>query len=156
VIASSVGLPAEFVREILERAEAVRREAGAADVSAGQLSCCVTHLRLPLLRNRSYLVGWEKRERGGRYYTRSLRENGCVVREYVGGGLVGEMASEADRIERERREAEERHHRREIECLEAFAAPVEELHEAAAVLALAHLIAAGYHRRKGEYRRAKR
>jgi hypothetical protein len=100
-------------------------------------------------------VGWEKRDRGGRYYTRSLRENGCVVREYVGGGLAGEMAAEADRIERERREAEELRQRRELERLEALSAPVEELYEAAAVLARAHLIAAGCHRHKGEYRRAR-
>jgi hypothetical protein len=78
-----------------------------------------------------------------------------VVREYVGGGLAGEMAAEADRIERERREAEELRQRRELERLEALAAPVAELHEAAAVLARAHLIAAGCHRHKGEWRRAR-
>jgi hypothetical protein len=100
-------------------------------------------------------VGWEKRERGGRYYTRSRRVDGRVVREYVGGGLAGEMAAEADRIERERRDAEELHHRRELERLETLFAPVEELHEAAAVLARAHLIAAGCHRHKGEWRRAR-
>ena len=78
-----------------------------------------------------------------------------MVREYVGGGLVGEMAAEADRRERERREAEKLRQRRELERLEALATPVEELHEAAAILVRAHLIAAGYHRHKGEYRRAR-
>jgi hypothetical protein len=78
-----------------------------------------------------------------------------VIREYVGGGLAGEMAAEADRVERERREAEELRQRRELERLEALAAAVVELHEAAAVLARAHLIAAGCHRHKGEYRRAR-
>jgi hypothetical protein len=100
-------------------------------------------------------VGWEERERGGRYYTRSRRVEGRVIREYIGGGLAGEMAAEADRIERERREAEERRQRQELERLKALAVPVEELHEAAAILARAHLIAAGCHRHKGEYRRAR-
>jgi len=100
-------------------------------------------------------VGWEEREREGRYYARSRRVEGRVVREYVGGGLAGETAAEADRIGRERRDAEELRQGRELERLEALAVPVVELHEAAAVLARAHLIAAGFHRRKGEYRRAR-
>jgi hypothetical protein len=100
-------------------------------------------------------MGWENRGRGGRYYTRSRRVEGRVVREYIGGGLAGEIAAEADRTERERREAEEQRQRRELERLEALSAPVEELHEAATVLTRAHLIAAGCHRHKGEYRRAR-
>jgi hypothetical protein len=100
-------------------------------------------------------MGWETRDRGNRYYTRRRRVEGRVVREYIGGGLAGGMAAEADRIERERRKAEEQRQKRELERLEALAAPVEELHEAAAVLARAHLIAAGCHRHKGEYRRAR-
>jgi hypothetical protein len=100
-------------------------------------------------------MAWEERGRGGRYYTRSRREGGRVVREYVGGGLVGEMAAEADRIEREQRDAEEARQKRELERLEALAAPVVELHEVAAVLARAHLLASGCHRHKGEYRRAR-
>lgn len=95
---------------------------------------------------------WEERERGGRYYTRSRREEGRVVREYVGGGLAGELAAEADRVEREEAEARRVRRRRELERLEAIAAPVLEVDEAAKVLARANLIAAGCHRRKGEWR----
>ena len=43
----------------------------------------------------------------------------------------------------------------ELERLEALCAPLEELSEAAGVLARAHLVASGYHRHKGEYRRAR-
>ena len=39
---------------------------------------------------------WEKRERGGLYYTRSRKVNGQVVREYVGGGALGELAALID------------------------------------------------------------
>jgi hypothetical protein len=100
-------------------------------------------------------MAWEERERGGPYYTRSRREGGRVVREYVGGGLAGRLASESDRIERERREERALEEKRAREKLEALAAPVLELEEAAAVLVRAHLIAAGCHRHKGEWRRAK-
>ena len=100
-------------------------------------------------------MAWEERKRGGRYYTRSRREGGRVIREYVGGGIVGELASETDRIRRERREAEQARRKRELERLEILAEPVLEVSEAAEVLARAHLIAAGCHRRKGEYRRVR-
>jgi hypothetical protein len=100
-------------------------------------------------------MAWETRERGGRYYTRSRREGGRIVREYVGAGIAGELASEADRIERELREAEEARQKAELERLENLAAPVLEVSEAAEVLARAHLVAAGFHRRRGEYRRAR-
>jgi hypothetical protein len=99
-------------------------------------------------------VAWEERERGGRYYTRSRREGGRVVREYVGGGLAGELAAEADR-KRELEEAQREREREDIERIKALAAPVLEVSEAAEILVHAHLIAAGYHRRKGEYRRAR-
>ena len=39
---------------------------------------------------------WEKRERGGLYYTRSRKVHGRVVREYVGGDALGELAALMD------------------------------------------------------------
>jgi hypothetical protein len=100
-------------------------------------------------------VAWEGRERGGRYYTRSRREGGRVAREYVGGGPAGELAAEADRQRRELQEAKREREKAELERLRALAAPVLEVSEAAEILARAHLVAAGYHRHKGEYRRAR-
>lgn len=100
-------------------------------------------------------MAWEERERGGRYYTRSRREGGRVLREYVGGGLAGELAAEADRERRELEEAQRKREREDIERIKALAAPVLEVSEAAEILARAHLVAAGYHKRKGEWRRAR-
>jgi hypothetical protein len=99
-------------------------------------------------------VAWEQRG-GGRYYYRTHWVNGRPVKEYVGGGLAGRLASESDRIDHERREAEKARHRRDLERLEALVAPAAELGEAAEVLARAELVAGGYHKHKGEWRRGR-
>ena len=97
---------------------------------------------------------WESRERGGLYYTRSRKEGGRVVREYVGGGILGELAARMDAEERQRREEEAASRREERERLEALVASVEELCEAAEVIARAALVASGYHRHnRGEWRK---
>ena len=99
-------------------------------------------------------MGWERRERGGLYYTRTRKEGGRVVREYVGGGILGELAARMDVEERRRREEEEANRGEERQRLDALAAPVEELCEAAEVIFRAALIASGYHRHnRGEWRK---
>ena len=110
---------------------------------------------LPLLRLPDFVtaMAWEERERGERYYTKSRKVGGRVVREYVGGDVVGELAARTDAEERERREAEAAEGRAEVQRVEELVAPVAELGEVAEALARAHLIAAGCHRHKGEWRR---
>jgi hypothetical protein len=105
------------------------------------------------------VVAWERRERGGSYYTRSRRRNGRVLREYVGTGPFAEIIAASDRTRRElnkaEREEEKDRQRHDRERLEALAAPIDELSEAAEVLVRAHLVAAGYHKYNGEWRRAR-
>ena len=99
-------------------------------------------------------MAWEKRERGGLYYTRSRKVNGKVLREYVGGGVLGEIAALEDECERRRREEEADFWKEEREQLEALAAPVDELCEAAETIAWAVLLAAGFRRHnRSEWRR---
>jgi len=70
-------------------------------------------------------------------------------------GVLGEIAALEDEYERRRREEEAAYWKEELEHLEELAAPVLELSEAAEILVRAHLIACGYHRHKGEWRRAR-
>ena len=95
-------------------------------------------------------MGWDK----GRYYTRSRKVNGRVVREYVGAGRVAELAAEIDAVERERRRLEAFALRQEKDELAALDAELAAVAEAADLLARAALLAAGYHQHKrGEWRK---
>lgn len=99
-------------------------------------------------------MSWEKRKRGGRYYTRSRRVNGRIVREYIGSGRIAELAAQLDELDREERELERFQLQHEKAQAEAFAAPVIDLHDMAELIARGALLAAGYHRHKGgEWRR---
>ena len=68
---------------------------------------------------------------------------------------MAELASEADRIARERAAAEKDRNERELELLEALIVPILELNQAAEILVRAEFVASGYHRRKGEWRRTR-
>jgi len=99
-------------------------------------------------------MGWEKRERGAAsYYTRSKRQDGRVIREYVGGGVLGQVAAQLDEYERRRREEQSRFWREEQERLQRNAAFLDEIAAAADTLVRAHLSACGFRQRKGEWRR---
>ncbi len=100
-------------------------------------------------------MGWETRTRGGPYYTRSRRVNGEVRREYVGGGTLGKIAALDDQYERRRRQEEAAYWNEKEERLEQDASFLREFEEAAKILVRAHLIAAGCHRHKGEWRRVR-
>jgi hypothetical protein len=89
-------------------------------------------------------VGWDK----GRYYTRSRKVNGRVVREYYGVGETAELAAQIDAIHLADREAEREARRLERAELETLDANVGELDEMADLLARTALLAAGYRQHK--------
>ncbi len=99
-------------------------------------------------------MAWEKRQRGGRYYTRSKKVNGRVIREYVGTRLVGELAATADARARAQRQAQQAAWQAEQERIELALAPLEAFCDVVETLARASLLLAGYHRHhRGEWRR---
>jgi hypothetical protein len=96
-------------------------------------------------------VAWERRG-SNLYYYQSERVDGRVQKKYVGTGEVAEAIAHADETIRRRRAARSERARIELEEAKSLASAGEELWEAADILAAAQLVAAGYHRHKGEWR----
>jgi hypothetical protein len=98
-------------------------------------------------------MGWERRARGGLYYTRSRREGGRVVREYVGVGLLAQRAFEIDSEKRATFRLE-----REVACREMREQSevnrvVTQLERECGAVVRAVLEAVGYHEHRGQWRR---
>jgi hypothetical protein len=95
-------------------------------------------------------MGWDR----GRYYTRSRKVNGRVVREYVGGGVIGEAAALIDADRRALRAAAVRARQAVRDRLSELEQALVVLDELSDLLARAALRAAGYRQHKrGEWRR---
>ena len=97
-----------------------------------------------------------ERRGGNLFYYRSVRDGEKVRKVYVGAGETARVSHEEDVLRRTGRKARLEREKEDLERLEALAAPVLEVSEAAEILARARLVAAGYHKHKGEYRRARR
>jgi hypothetical protein len=97
-------------------------------------------------------VAWEERS-GRRYYYRSVRRGGSVVKEYLGTGPVAEATAQLDEEDRRRREEAAEAWKEEMRRMEEVEVPIEELCDAAETLARAALVAAGYRQHnRGEWR----
>src|SRR5262245_18172062 len=95
-------------------------------------------------------MGWER----GRYYTRSRKVQGRVVREYVRTGRVAERAARMDALEREQRRLADLALRGEKDELSSLDTDMNELSQTAELVARAALLAAGFHQHKrGEWRK---
>lgn len=98
-------------------------------------------------------MAWETRSGGGRYYTRSRRVNGRVVREYVGCGEKGELAAHADAEQRAEREVERALIRADRARAQAIDAKLTALHQAVEILTRGILLASGFERHKRQWRK---
>jgi hypothetical protein len=99
-------------------------------------------------------MGWETRRGRGHYYTRSRKVNGRVTREYVGTGLVAELAAQYDAEERAQRLAERERLQIEATRWSSATASLLQLSQLLDGLTAAALIAAGYHQHhRGAWRR---
>jgi hypothetical protein len=95
-------------------------------------------------------MGWDR----GRYYTRSKKVNGRVVREYVGTGYPAELAARLDALERQKRRLDAQGVALEKADLTDLEEELKAMAKAADLAARAALLAAGYHQHKrGEWRK---
>lgn len=95
-------------------------------------------------------MGWDK----GKYYTRSRKVDGRVVREYVGSGRLAAVSAERDARGREQRRNETQAVRQEMNCLDELDGELRALAETAEVIARAALVVAGFRQHKrGEWRK---
>jgi hypothetical protein len=101
-------------------------------------------------------VSWETRNGKGRYYVRTWREGGRIVREYIGAGAYGECVAADDARARAERVDEAAAARAEVEQLSELDKLVAASAQAARVVASQALIAAGYRRhQRGEWRKTR-
>jgi hypothetical protein len=103
-------------------------------------------------------MGWEKRGSAGRYYYRSQRVNGRVVKKYVGNGETAEIVAGIDALRRAEREIECEIERAEHEEEQARLAEIEQivddLDQAVSSAFRAALVGAGYHQHaRGQWRK---
>jgi hypothetical protein len=95
-------------------------------------------------------MAWEKR----RYYTRSKKVNGRVVREYIGTGRLADLVAQCDALEREKRLLavfERRSLKAELAALDDY---LNALAEQTDLVARAALLVAGFHQHnRGEWRK---
>jgi hypothetical protein len=98
-------------------------------------------------------VGWEIRQSGNRYYTRSRREHGRVVRQYIGTGQIGELAAAEDEERRQAKLVELQQLRRIEEADKGLESLLTKFDAYTNQIATWLLLAAGCHRPKRQWRR---
>jgi hypothetical protein len=99
-------------------------------------------------------MSWETRGNSGRYYTRSRKVDGRIIREYIGTGLLAELSAQQDADERVQRLAERERLQQEAARWAAATVPLMELSQMLDGLTAAALIAAGYHQHhRGAWRK---
>src|SRR5271166_6652548 len=98
-------------------------------------------------------MGWNT-ENGRRYYTRSRCVNGRVVREYLGGGVIGELAAQLDAQRRAERRAAAETVKAGQAHWRAALAPSDAMCKGADLLFRLALMTAGYHQHdRGHWRK---
>ena len=97
-------------------------------------------------------MGW-KTINGRRYYYRSERDGGRVKSTYFGAGEVGTLMAQMVAFERLDRLAERERLREERQESDAEATAVSEWFDGVQAVADAAMIAAGFHKHKGQWPR---
>jgi hypothetical protein len=98
-------------------------------------------------------VAWERRRRGGLYYTRTTHREGKTLRQYYGIGAAAEAAAAEDAARRAARQALAEARRQEKARWLVLEAPLRELCQLTDLVSHTALVLAGYRfHRRGEWR----
>ena len=97
-------------------------------------------------------MGWEQRG-NGRYYYEKVRENGRVVSRYIGKGVASLLFDAANEQARFERQEVLRERRARVTKDREIDGVVRELKQRSRALTETILIASGYHKHKGQWRR---
>ena len=99
-------------------------------------------------------MAWETRQRGTRYYTKTRRENGRQIREYIGSGELAQYAAAIDQERQSLRDWSWRDWRTQREGLDRREQLLALLDDACAERASSDLQSWGYHYHRGEWRKS--
>src|ERR1044072_589217 len=98
-------------------------------------------------------MAWERRQRGGSYYYKSVRIDGQPRKIYVGAGPEAESCAQLAAQKRQ----QEQENRERLQAEQQHVAPaelaLEELRELATLLTRAVLLLGGCHEHRGQWRR---
>jgi len=97
-------------------------------------------------------MGWENRG-NGRYYYRKKRIGSKVVSEYVGNGVLAEMAENLDKSERAQRIYECEQEQQKLESVQIINNIVSKMEDDIRILTKAYLLLNGFHTHKGSWRK---
>lgn len=98
-------------------------------------------------------MGIETRRNGNVYYYEKRREGDRVVSEYVGGGLVADLAQKRAELDRAQREAERERLRIERMSMAEVDAALDQFSKLVDTVMAAELLLNGYHQHKRQWRR---
>ncbi|HKB40359.1 MAG TPA: hypothetical protein VKD72_28275 [Gemmataceae bacterium] len=98
-------------------------------------------------------MAWEQGPRGKPYYSRTLRIGGKRVRQYLGSGPAAHAAATADTLNRAERRARIASRHNEQARLREMDELVRRLFKLAGLVADATLVAGGFFKHGGEWRR---
>src|SRR5512135_2036632 len=97
-------------------------------------------------------MGW-KQINGRKYYYKSERVGGRIKSTYYGSGELASLVAILDAEAREEREAKRRRQRAERKRAEAEERAVAEWFDEVQAVADAAMVAAGFHKHRGQWRR---
>ena len=97
-------------------------------------------------------MSWEERD-GRRYYYRKHRVGRRVVSEYIGSGLIAEMVSEQDEMDRQQRMRDRKSFEKHITRNKKMDDELDSVIEMTRAVIRARFLLSGFHPHKGQWRK---